>query len=91
MIATRPAETPAEEELLVHIATRATVILPRPLTVAAVGRLVQERLERAPEPAFSQACHTATGGTPLLLHELLREPRYSGATRSHAGSRCWPA
>ncbi|HYI19920.1 MAG TPA: LuxR C-terminal-related transcriptional regulator, partial [Solirubrobacteraceae bacterium] len=32
----------------------------------------RERLGDAAEPAFSAACHAATGGNPLLLRQLLR-------------------
>ena len=44
---------------------------PAPLSVAAVGRLVHERLGAAPDPVFTAACHRATGGSPFLLRELV--------------------
>ncbi len=46
-------------------------IRPAPLSTPAVARLVGERLGNDPDEAFSTACHAATSGNPLLLHELL--------------------
>ena len=34
--------------------------------------MIEQRLGAAPDPAFARACHSATGGNPLLLHELLK-------------------
>jgi DNA-binding CsgD family transcriptional regulator len=48
------------------------LIRPRPLSEAAVADLVHARLREQAEDAFSAACHTATGGNPLLLNELLK-------------------
>ncbi|MGD9571304.1 MAG: AAA family ATPase [Thermoleophilia bacterium] len=45
---------------------------PAPLSDAAVGILVEERLGAPGEDAFRDACHAATGGNPLLLEHLLR-------------------
>ncbi len=47
-------------------------VRPRPLSAPAVSDLVRERLQELPDDAFSAACHTATGGNPLLLTELLK-------------------
>jgi DNA-binding CsgD family transcriptional regulator len=49
----------------------AQVLRPAPLSPAAVGELIAERLDRAPAPAFAAACHAATGGLPFLVRELL--------------------
>ncbi len=46
-------------------------IQPVPLSGPAAARLVKERLGESADEAFWTACHTATGGNPLLLHELL--------------------
>jgi DNA-binding CsgD family transcriptional regulator len=47
-------------------------IRPRPLSVDAAAALVHKRLGGDAAPAFSAACHAATGGNPLLLEELLK-------------------
>jgi DNA-binding CsgD family transcriptional regulator len=47
-------------------------IHPAPLSAPAVARLVRERLGNDADEAFWTACHAATSGNPLLLHELLR-------------------
>jgi len=49
----------------------ADVVHPAPLSVAAVGRLVEVRLGASPDEAFTAACHRATGGVPFLVRELL--------------------
>lgn len=68
---TDPGTDPA---LLAEIAgDPATVsIRPGPLSVAAVGDLVAERLGEEPAESFRAACHRVTGGNPLLLRQLLR-------------------
>jgi class 3 adenylate cyclase/DNA-binding CsgD family transcriptional regulator len=67
---------PVEEEhplLAELIADPATAIVrPNALSAPAVAELVQEELGADAEEAFCFACHDATGGNPLLLHELLR-------------------
>ncbi|MGE5407173.1 MAG: AAA family ATPase [Syntrophothermus sp.] len=47
-------------------------IHPGPLSRAAVPALIERRLGAAPDDAFAGACHSATGGNPLLLDELLK-------------------
>lgn len=53
----------------------AVSIRPAPLTEAATSELLQEALQRDPEPAFATACQEATGGNPLLLTELVKTLR----------------
>ncbi|MFF5477709.1 ATP-binding protein [Streptomyces sp. NPDC012935] len=43
-----------------------------PLSAAATDELLKGWFESPPDPDFSRACHTATGGNPLLLTELGR-------------------
>jgi predicted ATPase len=50
----------------------ATAIRPRALSAPAVAALVRSQLGSDADEAFWAACHTATGGNPLLLGELLR-------------------
>jgi DNA-binding CsgD family transcriptional regulator len=63
------------------------VIRPRPLSGPAVADLVRERLREVADDAFSAACHTATGGNPLLLGELLKvlEAEQVSPDRAHVG------
>ena len=49
------------------------LIRPRPLSERATAVLIGARLGDEADPAFSAACHTTTGGNPLLLGELLKE------------------
>jgi DNA-binding CsgD family transcriptional regulator len=73
----RPGETGADAALLAEIAAdRLTAsVRPGPLSEPAVTRLIEDRLGTAPDGAFVAACHSATGGNPLLLHELLKAVR----------------
>jgi DNA-binding CsgD family transcriptional regulator len=45
---------------------------PRPLSEAAVADLVRDRLGDEADAPFAASCHSATGGNPLLLNELLK-------------------
>lgn len=54
---------------LEHIASGA-VVRPAPLSRAAVQDLLSGQFGQLPEPRFTEACLTATGGNPFLLHEL---------------------
>lgn len=70
----RLAEADANGAILEELTSEphAHVLLPGPLTEAAVADVVRERLGDGVEPAFSEACHDSTGGNPLLLGELLK-------------------
>ena len=46
-------------------------VRPGPLSVDAVGIVVEARLEREADEQFRGACQRATGGNPLLLRQLL--------------------
>jgi tetratricopeptide (TPR) repeat protein len=46
-------------------------MVPAPLSEAAFGRLIAERLASPPAREFVAACHTATGGNPFLAGELI--------------------
>ncbi len=76
VITARPAETD-EEQLLVSLAThpRAVTVAPAGLSRDAVASLLRDEFGDAPDPSFVEACHAATGGTPFLVHELIREVR----------------
>jgi DNA-binding CsgD family transcriptional regulator len=72
VLAARAREPGGEGELLEQIAGEAVtrVLAPAMLSVGAVGELVQRSLG-SPDERFVLACHDATGGNPLLTHELL--------------------
>ena len=74
VVATRPAEPGADQELLDALvaAQEAQVVRPAPLSKNATTAVVRGRLPLA-EDAFGAACHRATGGNPFLLGELLGE------------------
>ncbi len=72
LAAARPSadEHPLLSELL---ADRATIIVrPQTLSTTAVASLVRSIVGAHADEAFWLACHAATGGNPLLVHELLR-------------------
>ncbi|MGI8506497.1 MAG: helix-turn-helix transcriptional regulator [Solirubrobacteraceae bacterium] len=69
----RPAERVDAAPLGEIIGDPLTVsIHPAALSGPAAAQLVRERLGETADDAFGTACHTATGGNPLLLHELLK-------------------
>ncbi|HEY1568322.1 MAG TPA: AAA family ATPase [Solirubrobacteraceae bacterium] len=71
--ATRPEEPGADQELLDALAATARpLIRPAPLSPAAAGTLIRARIPDA-VAEFATACHTATGGNPFLLGELVSE------------------
>ena len=70
----RSDEGGAHEEHVRGLATDAAtrLVRPLPLTVAAIDQLATDILATAPEAGFASVCHKATGGTPLLVLELIR-------------------
>ncbi|GAA4748187.1 ATP-binding protein [Actinomycetospora chibensis] len=62
-----------------------TVLRPAPLSRDGVSALVGARFPVAPDPAFSAACHEATGGNPLLVHALLTAVLEAGGDADAAG------
>ena len=76
-IGTRPAPGDA---LLAHPDT--VTLRLRGLGRESVRALVQERLQDAPDEAFTDACLAATGGNPFLLVDLLGTLRANGVRPS---------
>ncbi|MGZ4306406.1 MAG: helix-turn-helix transcriptional regulator [Solirubrobacteraceae bacterium] len=78
--ATRMEDSGPEPRLILEIVhdPAAVPIRLAALSEDAVGEMVRERLGHDAEPAFSAACHHATGGNPLLLGELLKTLRAEG-------------
>jgi DNA-binding CsgD family transcriptional regulator/tetratricopeptide (TPR) repeat protein len=72
--ALRSGEEPTDERLLAQLtADPAVVVLePAPLTPTGAAGMLEEALPGTVEDAFAAACHTASGGNPLLLAELAR-------------------
>lgn len=72
----RPPDAGEDEAgaLWVQLASRpdAAALYPRPLSQSAAVALARERLGADAAEAFCRACHTATGGNPLFMRELLR-------------------
>ena len=67
----RTGEADVDEDLLGAIREPpAQLVTPGPLSGEGVARLIADRLGEEPEPAFVDACVTATGGNPLLVREL---------------------
>ena len=92
----RPSDAGGDEAgaLWVQLASRpaAAALYPRPLSQSAAVRLTRERLGATAAEEFCRACHTATGGNPLFLRELLRalaaaEVVPSAAARAFSSSR----
>jgi DNA-binding CsgD family transcriptional regulator len=62
-------------ELLDELALESSthLLVPQPLGPNAVASMVASRFSQTPAPAFVAACHSATGGNPFILRELLLE------------------
>jgi DNA-binding CsgD family transcriptional regulator len=73
VVALRPDAPGVPPELVPELTAgvHAADVRPRPLSAAAVRTLVRARMPDADEDACA-ACHTATGGNPFYLGELLR-------------------
>jgi DNA-binding SARP family transcriptional activator/tetratricopeptide (TPR) repeat protein len=68
----RTGEPDTDELLLAELTSdpETVVLRPRPLTEAATGSLVRERLG-TPDVEFVSACQAVTAGNPLLIRQLL--------------------
>ena len=86
VVATRPAEPGADQELLdaLMVAPAVRVVRPAALSAAATMTVVRGRLPGAVD-AFSAACYRATGGNAFLLGELLGELAADGVKDNDAG------
>ena len=87
LVGLRPAEPAADPHLLTQITADplATLVRPAPLSQAASTRLVRTVLTEDAEEEFCLACHTASGGNPLLLHELIGVALAEGLEATAAG------
>ena len=73
LVAARPRETGSADELVGALAVdpAAEVLRIAPLSERAVARMLEAGLGAPADPAFAAACQRATGGSPLLLRELV--------------------
>jgi DNA-binding SARP family transcriptional activator/DNA-binding CsgD family transcriptional regulator/predicted negative regulator of RcsB-dependent stress response len=87
VVALRPAEPRVDQDLLAHITTDppAMVVRPAPLSKEASAQLVRAVLGAGAEDTFCRACHVATGGNPLLLHELADAAAVEGLDGTSVG------
>ncbi len=86
LLAGRPPDGAATDtaSLWAQIASRpdALALYPRTLSEPAAAALIRERLGSNADKEFCRACHTATGGNPLFLRELLGAVRSAGVEPS---------
>jgi DNA-binding CsgD family transcriptional regulator len=70
--AVRPHEPNSEHHLIDLLATdsAATLLHPQALSATGTADVVNDMLHTVADPPFVTACHTATAGNPLLLHQL---------------------
>jgi DNA-binding CsgD family transcriptional regulator len=70
----RDGEPGTDERLLTQITgdTAVRLLRPMPLSPQAAALLLAQALPDPVDPAFATACHSASGGNPLLLSQLAR-------------------
>src|SRR5205085_2531100 len=75
VLAGRPPDSADAETMSLwsQLASRpsAVVLYPRPLSLSSAVALTRERLGAEADEEFCRSCHTASGGNPLFLRELL--------------------
>ena len=91
VVAGRPPD-PGQQEaaaLWPQMGARPSTIMlnPMPLSPTAAAALAVDRLGVDADEAFCRACHTATGGNPLFLRELLRGLAAAGVRPSAEAAR----
>jgi DNA-binding CsgD family transcriptional regulator len=74
VVGARPSDPGAEQELLDALELRAAAAVLRPADLSATGiaQLVEDALGGPADEAFVEACARSTGGSPLLVAELVR-------------------
>src|SRR5215469_1474464 len=91
MLLTGRPPDPAPDEagsLWAQLASRPSgvALYPRPLSQRAAVALARERLGLEAAEEFCRACHTATGGNPLFLRELLSALNAAGVAPTAAAA-----
>ena len=84
--ARRPGERGGDESLLAHLATEGSpdVLRPEGLSVGAVAAMLHTALGETPNPSFTAAVHSATGGNPFLVVEVAASLRNEGIRPTRA-------
>jgi DNA-binding CsgD family transcriptional regulator len=84
IVAFRPELQRSEiEQLTIDNSSLPLAILrPAPLTITSSSELTRQSLGTESAPEFCQACHSATGGNPFLLRELLASLKDTGVRPS---------
>ena len=78
VVAFRPDEPGAAADLLDGLRSAADLrVIPEPLGREAVALIVRERVPDA-DREICDACHAATAGNPLYVHELMRAVHING-------------
>jgi DNA-binding CsgD family transcriptional regulator len=90
LLTVRPPDADGDEAgaLWAQLASRpaAAALYPRPLSESAALTLAREHLGAEAAEEFCRACHTATGGNPLFLRELLGALAAAGVGPSAASA-----
>jgi tetratricopeptide (TPR) repeat protein len=89
LVALRPGEPGAEAALVTRIAEEAgaQVVRPSPLSAAAARAVVTAALGAGAGEEFCAACHTASGGNPFFLRELVTELAAEGVEPTREAAR----
>jgi tRNA G18 (ribose-2'-O)-methylase SpoU/tetratricopeptide (TPR) repeat protein len=89
IVGMRPSEPGAAAPLLAGIAAErdAAVLQPAPLSSGAVAEYVRATVGAEAAGAFCAACHTASAGNPLFLHELVGELAAEGVPPTAEAAR----
>lgn len=84
-----PVASAASEAALSTVFTGARRLTVRPLPPQAVDEVLRHALPGQIDPVSRQRLHRLTGGSPLLLRELLAGAVESGALARREGVWCW--
>jgi DNA-binding NarL/FixJ family response regulator len=89
LVAVRAGEAVADEMAFEAVASHASArrLRPQPLSEVATHQLLRSTFGQDPDPVFARACHGATAGNPLLLHELVGALRVAGVPPAKASVR----
>jgi predicted ATPase len=92
ILASRTGEDVSEPSILARLSAEPSVfeVRPAPLSAEAVETLTTHMFGHAPAAEFTAACVQSTGGTPFLVHELLRALREDRALPTSAAAERVP-
>jgi DNA-binding CsgD family transcriptional regulator len=80
IVSARTGEGGVDPRLLADLgaSARARVVRPAPLSDAGVQQVLARAFGRSPDPGFTHACRTVTGGIPFFVRELASALRLDG-------------